>query len=159
MTKLAVRVEAGSLYADKKTGDELLNQIGSSLASLAASGRQGPPAADGSSAAQFGVLQQAIDRLGTKFDEARDGRDAWRRSGRPDPSTASPSVTTSPIITIPTSAGVATVPGPAPALIAPASALVSPRQQREAIPSNRVLEKRGDGVEAVMARPSVPRRP
>ena len=156
MTKLAVRVEAGSLYADKKTGDELLNQIGSSLTSLAGRGPQGTPAAAESSAGQLSVLQQAIDRLGTKFEEARDGRDAWRRAGRPDPSAPSPSVTASPIITIPTSAGVATVPGPAPALIAPASALVSPRQQREAIPPNRVLEKRGDGVEAVMARPLSP---
>lgn len=156
MTKLAVRVEAGSLYADKKTGDELLNQIGTALASLAGGGPQGMPAADGSSAAQLSVLQQAIDRLGTKFEEARDGRDAWRRSGRPDPSTASPSVTTSPIITIPTSAGVATVPGPAPALITPVSAPAPPRQEREVTPSSRVLERRGDGVEAVMARPLNP---
>ena len=156
MTKLSVRVEAGSLYADKKTGDELLNQIGSSLASLAGGGQQGTPAAAESSAAQFSVLQRAIDRLGTKFEETRDGRDGSRRAGRPDPSAPSPSVTASPIITIPTSAGVATFPGPAPALVTPASAPASPRQDRVTIPSSRVLERRGDEVEAVMARPLSP---
>jgi len=159
MTKVSVRVEAGSLYADKKTGDELLNQIGSSLTSLAGGGPQGTPAAAESPAAQFSVLQKAIDRLGTRFEEARDGRDGSRRAGRPDPSTPSPSVTSSPIITIPTSAGVATVPGPAPTLITPVSTPASPRQAREAIPSSRVLERRGDGVEAVMARPLSPAEP
>src|SRR6266481_6385654 len=43
MTKLSIRVEAGSIYADKGTGEELLNQVGVSLASLTGSGPRGAP--------------------------------------------------------------------------------------------------------------------
>jgi hypothetical protein len=154
MTKLSVRVEAGSLYADKKTGEELLNQVGASLASL--SGPQSAPAATAYSAAQFSVLQQAIDRLGTKVEEARDGRDARRPAGRPDLSTPSPTVTASPIITIPASAGVATVPGPLPALVASPSAPVSSREGRETVPTSRPLERPRDPTPEIMARPLSP---
>ena len=152
MTKLSVRVEAGNLYADKKTGEELLNQVGTSLASLAG-GPQGAPAA-GYSAAQFRVLQQAIDRLGTKVEAARDGRDTRRPAGRQEPST--PTVTASPIITIPASAGVATVPGPSPVLVASPSAPVSSREGRETAPASHPLERPRDPTAEIMARPLSP---
>ncbi len=104
MTKVSVRVEAGRLLADKRTGEELLNQASASLASLAGTDRRdATPAAD---AAQLGALQREIERLGAKIEQ---GRDTKRSPAEPEVSRA-PTVSTSPIIVIPTSVGVATVP-------------------------------------------------
>lgn len=109
MTKVSVRVEVGGLFADKNTSDELLNQISASLASLASMGRRDETtsAAD-ASIGQLRGLQREIQRLGTKIEQARE---APAPTTRPE---ASPVATVSPtpIIVIPTSAGVATVPAP-----------------------------------------------
>src|SRR5258706_5054862 len=123
MTKLSIRVEAGSIYADKRTGEELLNQVGVSLASLPGSGPRDAGAAEES----MMRLQRAVDRLGTKVEEARDGRDGRRPTASPEISSPSPSVTTTPIITVPASAAVATVPGPPPVLAGPRLAPALPR--------------------------------
>jgi len=155
MTKVSVRVEAGRIYADKRTGEELLNQVGASLASLTGSGPHDAAAAAEASAARLGALQRAIERLGTKVEEARDGRDARRPVGSPETSTPSPTVTTSPIITVPASAGVATVPGPVPALVQQRSAPAFRREEREAesVPSTGPRERRKDPTVDIMARP------
>jgi hypothetical protein len=155
MTKISVRVEAGRIYADKRTGEELLNQVGTSLASLTGSGPHDAAAAVEASAARFGVLQRAIERLGTKVEEARDGRDTRRLGSSPEISTPSPTVTTSPIITVPASAGVATVPGPQPALVQQRSVPVFRREEREAqsVPSTGPRERRKDPTDDIMARP------
>jgi hypothetical protein len=150
MTKVSVRVEAGSIFADKRTGEELLNQVGASLASLTGSGPHDAAAAAEASAARLGALQRAIERLGTKVEEARDGRDARRPVGSPETSTPSPTVTTSPIITVPASAGVATVPGAVPALVQQRSA---PAREAESVPSTGPRERRKDPTNDVMARP------
>src|SRR4029077_7294406 len=104
------------------------------------------------SAARFGVLQRAIERLCTKVEEARDGR---RPGGGPEISTPSPTVTTSPIITVPASAGVATVPGPQPALVQQRSVPAFRRDEREAqgVPSTSPRERRKDPTDDIMARP------
>jgi hypothetical protein len=153
MTKVSVRVEAGSIFADKRTGEELLNQVGASLVSLTGSGPH--DAAAQASAARLGALQRAIERLGTKVEEARDGRDARRPVGSPETSTPSPTVTTSPIITVPASAGVATVPGPVPALVQQRSAPAFRPEEREAesVPSTGPRERRKDPTDDVMATP------
>jgi hypothetical protein len=153
MTKVSVRVEAGSIFADKRTGEELLNQVGASLVSLTGSGPH--DAAAQASAARLGALQRAIERLGTKVEEARDGRDARRPVGSPETSTPSPTVTTSPIITVPASAGVATVPGPVPALVQQRSAPAFRREEREAesVPSTGPRERRKDPTVDIMAGP------
>ena len=152
MTKITVRVEAGRIYADKRTGEELLNQVGTSLASLTGSGPHDAAASVEASAARFGVLQRAIERLGTKVEEARDGR---RPGGSPEISTPSPTVTTRPIITVPASAGVATVPGPQPALVQQRSVPAFRREEREAQggPSTGPRERRKDPTADIMARP------
>lgn len=109
MTSVSVRVEAGGLFPDKKTGDELLNQIAASLANLAGAGRRdGTTSAAEASIDQFRALQQEIQRLGTRIEQTRV---APSPTARPEaPSVLTPSQV--PIITIPTSAGVATVPVP-----------------------------------------------
>jgi hypothetical protein len=75
MTKVSIRVEAGGLLADKKTGDEILNQISASLASL---GRPitdvAPPSRPDLAADRLSTLQREIERLSTKLDEAKDAR-------------------------------------------------------------------------------------
>ena len=154
MTKISVRVEAGRIYADKRTGEELLNQVGTSLASLTGSGPHDAAAAVEASAARFGVLQRAIERLGTKVEEARDGRDARRPGGGPEISMPSP-MTTSPIITVPASAGVATVPGPQPVLVQQRSVPAVRREERDAqgVPSTDPRERRKDPTDDIMARP------
>ncbi len=107
MTRVSVRVEAGGLFADKNTGDELLSQIAASVTSLA-----GPAPNDRSaagkevSAEQFRVLQREIEHLGTKIERARSASPAIPRAGLA--SAPVPSVT--PVITVPASAGLATVP-------------------------------------------------
>jgi len=156
MTKVSVRVEAGSIFADKRTGEELLNQVSASLASLTGSGPH--DAAAEASAARLGALQRAIERLGTKVEEARDGRDGRngrRPGGSPEISTPSPTVTTSPIITVPASAGVATVPGPQPALVQQRSVPAFRREEREAqsVPSTGPRERRKDPTDDIMASP------
>jgi len=154
MTKVSVRVEAGRISADKRTGEELLNQVGASLASLTGSGPHDAAAAE-ASAARLDALRRAIERLGTKVEEARDERDARRPGSSPEISTPSPTVTTSPIITVPASAGVATVPGPVPALVQPRSAPAFRRDEREAqsVPSTGPRERRKDPTDDIMARP------
>jgi hypothetical protein len=109
MTKVSVRVEVGGLFADKNTSDELLNQIAASLASLASGGRRDGTASGADvSNEQMRVLQREIQRLGTKIEQARE---APPPTGRPEAPPA-PTASLIPVITIPTSAGVATAPVP-----------------------------------------------
>jgi hypothetical protein len=153
MTKVSIRVEPGSIYADKRTGEELLNQVGASLASFIGTGPRDAGAA-AESMARLDALQRAVDRLGTKVDEARDGRGGRRSTGGdPEISTSSPTVTTSPIITVPASAAVATVPGPAPALVGPRPVSVLRREERESVPPGGPGERRKDRTDEGMARP------
>jgi len=151
MTKVSVRVEAGSIYADKRTGEELLNQVGASLASLTGSGPRDAAATAEASAARLGALQRAIERLGTKVEEARDAR---RPAVGLEVSAPPPTVSTIPIITVPASAGVAIAPGPPPVLGQQRSAPVSRREERhvESAPSVDSRE-RNDRTGDIMARP------
>ena len=108
MTRVSVRVEAGGLLADKKTGDELLNQIAASVASFVAAGRRDGPAVGATSAEELRVLQQEIQRLGSRIEQARE---APPPVARPEP-VAAPAPSPARVITIPASAGLATVPWP-----------------------------------------------
>jgi hypothetical protein len=112
LTKVSVRVEAGGLFADKRTGEELLNQVGVSLAGLTGSGPLAAIATAEASAARLDVLHQAIERLGAKVTEATEAREPRRPATGADPSALASPVVATPIITIPASAGVATVSAP-----------------------------------------------
>lgn len=109
MTKVSIRIEVGSLLADKKTGDEILNQISASLASLGRPAREATltPKPD-LSAERLNALQREMERLGAKLDQARD---VSPPSSMPRP-VAAPTPSTTSIMVIPTSAGVPTVPVP-----------------------------------------------
>lgn len=109
MTKVSIRVEVGSLLADKKTGDEILNQISASLASLDRPAREAAlaPRPD-LSAERLSTLQREMERLGAKLDEARD---VPLPSSMPG-AVAGPTPSTTSIMVIPASAGVPTIPVP-----------------------------------------------
>ncbi len=154
MTKVSVRVEAGGLFADKNTGDELLNQIAASLASLASVGRRdGTTSGADVSSEQLRVLQREIQRLGTKIEQAREAPPPTARPGAPPVPTATPI----PVIVIPTSAGVATVPVPdtPPTRQAVPSALgpsAGPRNNR-AVPQVQVAEQQEGRADDILAAP------
>ena len=154
MTKVSVRVEVGGLFADKNTSDELLNQISASLASFASMGRgDGPASATDASIDQLRVLQRQIERLGTKIEQVRETSPP---SARPEAALA-PTTSVVPVISIPTSAGVATVPVPAgpPARQAAAPALrsnASPRRDGPA-PQVQSAEQQEDRADEILAAP------
>jgi len=106
MTKVSVRVEVGGLFADKNTSDELLNQISASLATFASLGRRdGTAAAADASIDQLRMLQREIQRLGTKIEQSRETAPPARAEAPEGPTTS-----VVPVLMIPISAGVATVP-------------------------------------------------
>jgi hypothetical protein len=147
MTKVSVRVEVGGLFADKNTSDELLNQVSASLASFASMGRHST-AAD-AAIDQLRVLQRQIERLGARIEHARD---APPPAARPETRPAGTASST-PIVEVPASAGVATVPAAAhvshPGLTAPSAVGHSvTRRPSGAPPAAEPQEGRVDGVVA-----------
>ena len=147
MTRVSVRVETGGLFADKKTGDELLNQIATSLTTLESMGRRdgATAGADGSSE-QLRVLRQEIERLGTKIEQAREAPSPPSRSEAPP---SLPTVNHTPIIVIPASAGVATVPAADVSLTRPGvpSALREDTGPRDGKSSVHLRSVQGQGRE------------
>src|SRR5262249_53690847 len=115
MTRVSIRVEAGRLYADKRTADELLNQVGASLANLTNPGSREAKA--DASAGRLEALRQAIERLEGKDDKGQSGHEPAHRGRGEDRQASQPTIATSPIITVPASAGVPTIPVPLPTLV------------------------------------------
>jgi hypothetical protein len=130
MTRVSVRVEGGGLFADKKTGDELLNQVAASLATFARAGRRdGSASGAETSVEHLRGLQREIERLGARIEQARE---APPPTARPEP-IPPPAQSPAPIITIPASAGLAT----GPLRDAPAARPVIPSAPRPSVgPSN-----------------------
>ena len=151
MTKVSVRVEAGSLFADKRTGEELLNQVGLSLAALNGAGPLGAAAAAEASAARLDDLHRAIERLGTKVDQAGEARQPRRPAAAAEPPPSVPLVVPTPIITSPASAGVATVAGPpAPR---PAATLPLGREEQRPPATHEAASPVADSTFDIMAKP------
>ena len=152
MTKVSVRVEAGGLFADKKTSDEILNQVAASLASLANVGRRDGSASGAGAAEQMRVLQREIERLGTRIEQAR----AAPPPARPEPIPMR-TPRSAPIITIPASAGVATVPVPdgAPArpIVPPALRPSSSPRNGAAVPQVQAADRQESRPDDILAAP------
>jgi Protein of unknown function (DUF3568) len=153
MTKVSVRVEGGGLFADKQTSEELLNQVAASLARFASARERPAPGPDAASE-ELRQLHREIERLGTKIEQAREVTPPSTRPGN-SPVT---SVGTTPILTIPTSVGVATVPAtdvslsarPAPPSAA-APAVVGPDAQPR--PPRPPAERLATGADSIVAEP------
>jgi hypothetical protein len=151
MTKVSVRVEAGKLFPDKRTGDELLNQVGASLAGLTGSD---PRAAAEASAARLGNLQREIERLGARIEDARDSRGP---GGKAEAPAVPPTLSTSPVIMVPASAGIATVAGPLPAPAhQPSPAVAQREEQAESLLATVPRQRWEDPADNIMATPLNP---
>ena len=153
MTKVSVRVEGGGLFADKQTSEELLNQIAASLARLASpSPRERPVPGPDAASEELRRLHREIERLGTRIEQARETPPT---PPRPE---ARPALTMSstPIVVVPTSAGVPTVPTaahvsvPAPTAPTAVSHSATGREERPAAPppAAELQEGRVDGIVA-----------
>jgi hypothetical protein len=154
MTKVSVRVEAGSLFADKRTGDELLNPGGHARAPLTGPARPAPPAAAAAeaSAARLDALNRAIERLGTKVDQAGQAREPRRPAIAAETPASTPVIVPTPIITIPASAGIATVAAPP----APPRAAATPpvrREEQKAAATQEAASPVADPTFDIMAKP------
>jgi len=101
MTKLLVRVEAGGLLADKKTGEEILGQVAAALRPAPGENPRDPAAPESAVGEALRMLQRDIQRLGSRIEEMR--VIAPRHLG---PSTTPLSTEASRVIRVPTSAGV-----------------------------------------------------
>jgi hypothetical protein len=108
MSRVSLRVETGGLLADKRTAEEILNQITASLGARAATTESSAAPTGDRSAEQMAALRHEIERLGTKLEEAGKRRP-------PEPAAAvTPSTPTfeGPVFVIPASVGVPIVTGP-----------------------------------------------
>jgi hypothetical protein len=112
MSRLSLRVEAGGLTADKKTADEILNQVGATLTAWASGGTGSDGSADRKAATEaISSLKREVERLGTQLEEPRDPE---RAEGAPARSTpATPTVLdTGGIVVVPTTVAVPSAPAP-----------------------------------------------
>lgn len=105
MTRLSLRVEAGKLLADKKTAEEILNQVALSLNGVAA-GARGASVDHVSSSEALAALQREVERLSSKLEETRKAR---HRPAEP-PAPAPVTLSGAPIIVVPASLGVPSAP-------------------------------------------------
>jgi hypothetical protein len=106
LTRVSVRVEVGSLGADKKTGEEILNQVAISLAPPATA----RPTLTDEQAASIGdvsALRREIERLGSKLEQQqRDTR------ATPSSSSAPAAFDNGRVLSVPATAGVRSLPAP-----------------------------------------------
>jgi hypothetical protein len=74
MSRLSLRVESGGLMADKKTADEILNQVNATLTAWASTGSGSAEAsADRKATTQaIASLKREVERLGTRMEQPRD---------------------------------------------------------------------------------------
>jgi hypothetical protein len=122
MSRLSLRVEAGGLMADKRTAEEILNQVTLSLRARAVTGDQKATSAVDVSAEQMAVLRREMQHLGTMIEEA------GKLRGAEPPAATTPSIQDR-IVVVPTSVGVPTVTAPEPA--APSQGLGSPTRSAQ----------------------------
>ncbi len=105
MTRVSLRVETGGITADKKTGEEILNQVAGTL--TAASAAWAASAERSAASERLDALHREIQRLGSKLDDKREAPSA----PAPGPATpAGPAIAPGRIIVIPTSAGLPSLP-------------------------------------------------
>ena len=114
MSRLTLRVESGGLTADKKTADEIVNQVGATLSAWAATspaeGSGDRAAADRKSATEaISALKQEVARLGDRI----------QKTGKPERAPAADSAPARPalldsggIVLVPTTVGVPSAPAP-----------------------------------------------
>jgi hypothetical protein len=121
MSRLGLRVEAGGIMADKKTADEILNQVGATLTAWASAGSGSSEASADRKAATEAIssLKREVERLGTRLEQTRDTeRPADVGSTPPKP----PVLDNGGIFVVPTTAALPSMPAPAAPAAEPGSA-------------------------------------
>jgi len=135
LTRVGLRVEAGRMVADRDTGTQMHEQIAALLAPVMAR----PPAGDPGAAEALTTLHGEIRKLRSEIEERR----AAERPAPAGETGASVRLEPGAVVTVPMSAALPTVGGPAPSVSVPApataSAKVSPSEpvpgRREASPT------------------------
>ena len=132
MSRLSLRVEAGGIMADKKTADEILNQVSATLTAWAPAGSGSTQASAERKAATEAIssLKREVERLGTRMEQARDAE----RPAVVGTSPAKPAVLDNGgILVVPTTAAVAS----APVASAPVAPAPEPERRSMAPPAAR----------------------
>jgi len=109
LTRLSLRVEIGTLAADKSAADEILNQISARLADQSAI--RPPAAADATGSSRLAEIEAELRRLRAELEAAR--ARAERRVERGDVDAREPATGRVPgVISIPASYGIPTIAAP-----------------------------------------------
>ena len=110
LTRLSLRVEIGSLAADKSTADEILNQISFKLADQL---RVKPtPAPDGAGSSRLAEIEAELQRLRAELEAARARAERRAERGEVDAREATGTGRAPGVISIPASYGVPTIAAP-----------------------------------------------
>ncbi len=111
LTRVMLRVETGSIFPDRKTADVIHDQIARSVAEAGGVTLTGPPVGGVPSDALMS-LEAEVRRLRTEMEDRREaGRPPAERGAEP---AAAMRVEPSAVVTVPLSAALPTIPGPAP---------------------------------------------
>ena len=110
LTRLSLRVEIGSLAADKSTADEILNQISARMADQL---RVKPsPAAENVGSGRLAEIEAELQRLRSELEAARARPERRVERGEVDAREAAGTGRAPGVITVPASYGIPTIPAP-----------------------------------------------
>ena len=135
MSRLSLRVEAGGITADKRTADEILNQVGATLTAWAAPGSGSAEVSADRKAATEAIssLKREVERLGTRMEQPRDPERAPTAGPTP---VRSPTLESGGIFVVPSSVAVPSAPAPERLAVQPDRA--SPAQPTPAASAAKV---------------------
>jgi hypothetical protein len=165
MSRLSLRVEAGGLTADKKTADEILNQVGATLTAWAAPGSGSAEVSADRKAATDAIssLKREVERLGTRMEQPRDPERAPTAGPTP---VRSPTLESGGIFVVPSSVAVPSAPAPerpavqpdraSPAQPAPAASAAKLTTASTGVAASALAASRRDAEKLVAERDILP---
>ena len=118
MSRVTARVEAGGITADKKTADEILNQVSATLTAWALPGSGSSDVSADRKAANEAILslKREVERLGTRMEQTRDTERQPVIGPTPSRSAV---LDNDGILVVPTTAAVSRAPAPPAPVAAP----------------------------------------
>ncbi len=146
LTRVSLRAENGGLTADKKTAEEILNQVATSLAPVTAKSQGAGE--DRAAAEAISSLRRQVERLGSRFE----------RDSRADAAPARNPATfdTGRILVVPSSAGVPSAPTPEGMSLPARAETLQAEQERKTVDTREVSEQKAhiagaDGTAALLS--------
>ncbi len=154
MTKVSLRAEAGGLYADKETAEEVLNQVTLALVPPSDGVAREPSPERNNVEEELAMLGEEIRQLKAAIEEKEiEQKEKDRVARQPEPSAngvANPAVSDgSRVVRVPPSYGIPALPAAADAIDAPSSP-VGP-EERATVVDDSPPETVGDGQETLPA--------